>query len=434
MALSRFGVRVILWEMKPVKYSPAHMNPDFAELVCSNSFKSKGLAQASGLLQEEMKKLGSGVLEAAERTAVAAGQALAVDRVEFSRIITERISSDPMIEIVRGEFAILPENMHSIIATGPLGSEKASALLADLTGGEGLYFYDAMAPIIDGASIDREKAFFASRYGKGGDDYLNCPFTKEEFDRFFEALVQAEKVPARQFEEEKVFNACQPIEKLAESGDGTLRFGPMKPVGLIDPRTGKRPWAVLQLRREDTEGALWNMVGFQTKLKHGEQERVFRMIPGLENAVFHRLGSLHRNTYVDGPKLLDSQLRLRKKPWVQLAGQITGVEGYLESAAMGLWAGINLGMRMNGVTPDAPPGDTALGALVTHVSHAPGLKFEPMNMNFGLLPALGVHMKDKAASKLLRSERALKSLETWLMEQEKRMEQTGSLRFKAPVG
>ena len=342
-----------------------------------------------------------------------AGQALAVDRAKFARLLTEEVESESRISVVREEFTDPDRERHTIIATGPLGSDAVAGVLETLTGGGGLYFYDAMAPIVEGASIDRSVAFPASRYGKGGDDYLNCPMTKEEFRRFFEALTTAATVPTREFEEEKVFSACQPIEKLAESGDGTLRFGPMKPVGLTDPRTGDRPYAVVQLRREDEAGERFNMVGFQTKLTHPEQVRVMRLIPGLENAVFHRLGSLHRNTYVDGPKVLDPWLRVRKSPWVQLAGQITGVEGYLESAAMGLWAGMNLAARLKGKTPDPPPPETALGALVKHVSEARGALYEPMNMNFGLLPPLGVNMRDKAASKALRSERALAGLDAW---------------------
>lgn len=416
LQLSRLGASVKLAEMKPNRFSPAHKSPFLAELVCSNSLKSSGLGQASGLLQEELRLLGSVVIDAALSHRVAAGQALAVERDGFSRSVTMAVEECKSVEIVREEATSVPSDRNVIIATGPLGSEAISTALGKLTGAEGLYFYDAMAPIIDGDSIDRNVAFFASRYGKGGDDYLNCPMDKDEFQRFFTELVAARKVATRDFEEEHVFQACQPIEKLAESGDGTLRFGPMKPVGLIDPRTGRRPWAVVQLRREDQEGLRWNMVGFQTKLAMPEQERVFRMIPGLENAVFHRLGSLHRNTYVDAPELLDPYLRLRKAPWVMLAGQITGVEGYLESAAMGLWAGLNLGLRLKGRTPSPPPQDTAIGALVGHLQSRGGRRFEPMNMNFGLLPPLGINMRDKAASKVLRSERALNSLKKWASE------------------
>jgi len=414
MQLARAGIGVRLFEMKPTKFSPAHQSENCAELVCSNSFKSQGLEQASGLLQEELVRLGSLVMASARMNSVAAGQALAVEREGFSAHITRVLQEEPLIELVRGEVVEIPDNCHTIVATGPLGSPAITSELARLTGERGLYFYDAMAPIVDGESIDRSVAYLASRYDKGGDDYLNCPFDREEFDRFFAALTAAEKVPTQDFEDEKVFNACQPIETLAASGDKTLRFGPMKPVGLVDPRTGRRPWAVVQLRREDAGGGSWNLVGFQTKLTHPEQERVFRLIPGLKKAVFNRLGSLHRNTYVDGPKCLDPYLRLRKYPWIQLAGQITGVEGYLESAATGLWAGRNLALRLNKMTPDPPPRDTALGSLIAHVYSAPVKKYEPMNMNFGLLPPLGINMRDKAASKRARSQRALDALQTWL--------------------
>ncbi len=418
LQLSRRGIRVKLYEMKPARFSPAHSNPDLAELVCSNSLKSEGLGQASGLLQEELRALGSIVIGTAEKCRVAAGQALAVERGEFSRLITEAVEAEEGIELIREEFCTLPADAHTIIATGPLGSECIGEELKRLTGDEGLYFYDAMAPIIDGETIDTSVAFAASRYDKGGPDYLNCPMTREEFDRFFAELVSARKVATRNFEEERVFQACQPIEVLAAKGDKTLLFGPMKPVGLIDPRSGNRPHAVVQLRREDPEGRLWNMVGFQTKLAYPEQERVFRLIPGLENAAFHRLGSLHRNTFIDGPRHLDAYLRMRKSPWVQLAGQITGVEGYLESAAMGLWAGLNLALRLTGRTPSPPPELCGIGALVKHVYANPAKKYEPMNMNFGILPPLGERMRDKKAAKLKRAERALTALESWIAENE----------------
>jgi methylenetetrahydrofolate--tRNA-(uracil-5-)-methyltransferase len=414
LQLARRGVKVRLSEMKPGSYSKAHKSPDLAELVCSNSLKSMGLGQASGLLQEEMRLLGSAVIDAAFENRVAAGQALAVDRARFSRLLTEMVEKEPLIELVREEVSGIPRDRYSIIATGPLTSAPLAKSIEGITGSGELYFYDAMAPIIDGETIDEAVAFRASRYGKGGDDYLNCPMNKEEFDLFFDELLKAQKVPTKDCEEERVFSACQPIEVIAESGSKTLRFGPMKPVGLVDPRTGERPWAAVQLRREDAEGQRWSMVGFQTKLVYGEQERVFRLIPGLEKAQFYRLGSLHRNTYVDGPKVLDGYLRLRKAPWVSLAGQITGVEGYLESAAMGIWAGLNLALRLTGRTPPIPPVETALGALINHVTHSPGKKFEPMNMNFGILPPLGTRMRDKEESKRLRSERALGGLENWM--------------------
>ena len=411
--LARRGVRVRLYEMKPARFSPAHRSPDLAELVCSNSLKAMGLAQASGLLQEELRCLGSLVLGAALVHRVPAGQALAVDRERFAQEVTRRLEAEPLVEIVREEVKRVPRDGLVIVATGPLTSDALAEDLRTLTGAEALYFYDAMAPIVEGDSIDRTVAFPASRYGKGGDDYLNCPMTEEEFERFYRALVGARTVPTRDFEEERVFQACQPIETLAARGPKTLLFGPMKPVGLVDPRTGKRPYAVVQLRREDAAGERWNLVGFQTKLAYPEQERVFRLIPGLENARFHRLGSLHRNTYVDGPRLLDRYLRLRRHPWIQLAGQITGVEGYLESAAMGLWAGLNLALRLEGRTPDPPPPETALGALVEHVAASPRRPFEPMNINFGLLPPLERRVRDKRKMREAKAARALEALEAW---------------------
>ncbi len=412
--LARRGVPVRLVEMKPLRFSPAHRSPLLAELVCSNSLKATGLAQASGLLQEELSRLGSVVMEAAGRHRVPAGQALAVDREAFSREVTDRVLGAPGVESVREEAVEVPPSGHVVVASGPLTSEALASSLAGLTGSGSLYFYDAMAPIVEGDSIDRSVAFAASRYGKGGDDYLNCPMSREEFDRFFEALTSARVVPTRDFEEERVFQGCQPLETLAARGPKTLLFGPMKPVGLEDPRTGRRPWAVVQLRREDASGERWNLVGFQTKLAHPEQERVFRLIPGLEKAVFHRLGSLHRNTYVDGPRLLDRYLRLRRHPRVQLAGQITGVEGYLESAAMGLWAGLNLALRLEGRTPDPLPPETAVGALIAHVTASPTRPFEPMNLNFGLLPPLEERVRDKKAVKEAKARRAVEALDAWM--------------------
>lgn len=411
--LARRGVAVRLFEMRPVRTTPAHRGPWLAELVCSNSLKAEGLGQASGLLHEELRRLGSLLLEVAQAHRVPAGQALAVDREGFAREATARLAAEPLVEIVREEVTAAVGEDHTILATGPLTSDSLAASLGALTGAGSLYFYDAMAPIVEGDSVDRSVAFAASRYGKGGDDYLNCPFTREEFERFYEALTSARTVPTRDFEEERVFQACQPIETLAAKGPKTLLFGPMKPVGLDDPRTGRRPYAVVQLRREDAEGQRWNLVGFQTKLAHPEQERVFRLIPGLASARFHRLGSLHRNTFVDGPKILDRYLRLRKTPWVQLAGQLTGVEGYVESAGSGLWAGLNLALRLEGRTPDPLPPETALGALVEHAAASPTRPFQPMNVNFGLLPPLGVKIRDKKKVKEEKARRALEALDAW---------------------
>jgi len=414
LQLARRGIRVRLFEMKPVKYTEAHSSPDLGELVCSNSLKAMGLGQASGLLQEEMSRLGSAVIDVALTNRVAAGQALAVNREDFSKALTRLIEEEPLINLVREEGTSLPKDRYTIVATGPLTSEGMAEAISKVTGDEDLYFYDAMAPIIEGDSIDLNIAFAASRYEKGGPDYLNCPMTREEFERFFTALTNSETVPTRNFEKERVFQGCQPIETLAAKGEKTLLFGPMKPVGFTDPRTGKRPHALLQLRREDEAGQRWNMVGFQTKLTYPEQKRVFRLIPGLEEARFYRLGSLHRNTYVDGPRVLDGYLRARRAPWVQFAGQITGVEGYLESAAMGIWAGLNLALRLSGKTPDLPPEESGIGSLVRHVYSAPGKRYEPMNMNFGILPPLGIRMKDKKEAKRLRAERALKALDGWM--------------------
>lgn len=411
--LARRGVAVRLFEMKPARFSPAHHSPFLCELVCSNSLKATGLGQGSGLLQEELQSLGSLVLEAAHAHRVAAGQALAVDREAFARHVTRALEDHPLVELVRREVEELPREGYTVVATGPLTSDALAPALAERAGADALYFYDAVAPIVEGNSIDRSRSYLGSRYGKGGDDYLNCPLTRDEFDAFYEALLTAEKVPAREFEKEKVFQACQPLETLAARGPKTLLFGPMKPVGLDDPATGRRPHAVVQLRREDADGERWNLVGFQTKLTYPEQERVFRLIPALAGARFYRLGSLHRNTYVDGPRLLDRYLRVRKTPWIQLAGQLTGVEGYLESAAAGLWAGLNLALRLAGNTPDPLPPETALGALMEHVSASPAKPYEPMNVNFGLLPPLGVNMRDKAKVKEEKARRALQALEGW---------------------
>jgi methylenetetrahydrofolate--tRNA-(uracil-5-)-methyltransferase len=412
--LARQGVRVRLHEMKPERFSPAHQSLLLAELVCSNSLKSEGPTQASGLLQRELVRLGSILMKAAFANRVPAGQAVAVNREGFARHATTALEGEPLVEIVREEVRAIPRGKQVIVASGPLTSDALAHCLREQTGAESLYFYDAMAPIVEGDSIDRSIAFAASRYGKGGEDYLNCPMDRAEFERFYAALTSAETVPTRNFEEERVFQACQPIEILATKGPKTLLFGALKPVGLEDPRTGRRPHAVVQLRREDAEGQRWNLVGLQTKLTYPEQKRVFRLIPGLEKARFHRLGSLHRNTYVDGPRLLDRYLRLRKSPWIQLAGQLTGVEGYLESAATGLWAGLNLALRLEGKTPDPLPPETALGALLTHVTASPAKTFEPMNMNFGILPPLGVRIRDKKKVKEEKARRAGEALETWL--------------------
>jgi methylenetetrahydrofolate--tRNA-(uracil-5-)-methyltransferase len=409
------GVAVTLYEMKPARFSPAHTLPSLAELVCSNSLRGASLENAVGLLKEEMRRTGSLFMEAADATQVPAGGALAVDRELFSRFITERIDAHPLITVVREEVTEIPEQGIVVIASGPLTSEPLARAISRLTGPY-LYFYDAIAPIVTASSIDHGTVFRASRYGKGdGDDYLNCPMTREEYDAFMAALLAAEKVPTRDFEKLIHFEGCMPVEEMASRGHDTLRFGPMKPVGLADPRSGREPHAVVQLRMENREGTMYNMVGFQTKLTYPEQKRVFSMIPGLENAEFVRLGSMHRNTFINAPTILASTLRMKAEPRILFAGQITGVEGYVESAATGFIAGVNASLlALQG--PDAeltvPPDTTAHGALVSHITGADPKHFQPMNVNYGLFPALEGKIR-KAERRRLLAERALRDLETW---------------------
>jgi len=412
------GVAVTLHEMKPARFSQAHTLPTLAELVCSNSLRGASLENAVGLLKEEMRRLGSLFMEAADATQVPAGGALAVDREIFSRFITERIESHPLISLVRDEVTKIPGDGIVVIASGPLTSEPLAKAIEELTGPY-LYFYDAIAPIVTSTSIDYDTVFRASRYGKGdGDDYLNCPLTREEYDAFVAALLAADKVPTRDFEKLIHFEGCMPVEELASRGHDTLRFGPMKPVGLVDPRSGREPHAVVQLRMENREGTMFNLVGFQTKLTYPEQQRVFRMIPGLEQAEFVRLGSMHRNTFINAPTLLAPDLRMKGEPRILFAGQITGVEGYVESAASGFIAGVNAALlALHG--PDAklpvPPAATAHGALVRHVTGADPKHFQPMNVNYGLFPELAGRVK-KAEKRKLLAERALKELEEWRSE------------------
>jgi len=409
---SSLGVEVLLLEMKPLRFSPAHRSENLAELVCSNSLKAESLANASGLLKEELRRLNSLIMRAAHATRVPAGGALAVDREAFSDFVTRSLMNDQRITIKRMYVERIPEGDPVIIATGPLTEGPLAEELCEICGSEGLYFYDAIAPIVAGDSIDMTIAFKASRYGKGGDDYINCPMTREQYYAFVEELLAAEKVPSRDFEKEIFFGGCMPIEAMAEKGKETLAFGPMKPVGLKDPRTGKRPFAVVQLRPEDRFGQLYNMVGFQTKLTHREQLRVFRMIPGLQNARFHRLGSFHRNTYINAPKSLLPTLQTRKRPELFIAGQLTGVEGYLESTAMGLLAGLNAARRCLGLPLLVPPDTTAIGALVHYITSASPVGFQPMNVNFGLFPPLEEGVP-KANRKAAIVERALRDLERW---------------------
>ena len=409
---ARRGVPVLLREMKPEKFSPAHHLEGLAELVCSNSLRGESLENAVGLLKEELRRGGSLFMEAADATRVPAGGALAVDRDIFSRYITDRITAHPLIELVRGEVADIPAAGFVVVASGPLTSDALAGRIGELAGPY-LYFYDAIAPIVAADSIDRARVFCASRYGKGeGDDYLNCPLDGEEYRAFVAALVAGEKVPVRDFEKVVHFEGCMPVEELAARGVETLRFGPMKPVGLVDPRTGAEPHAVVQLRKENREGTLYNLVGFQTKLTYADQKRVFRMLPGLENAEFARLGSMHRNTFINAPQLLLPTFQMKREPRILIAGQITGVEGYVESAASGFLAGLNAARLACGVPPTGPPAATAMGSLVGHIANADTKHFQPMNVNYGLFPGLPGRVKKKERRTRL-AERALMEFEQW---------------------
>jgi methylenetetrahydrofolate--tRNA-(uracil-5-)-methyltransferase len=414
--LARRRVPVRLYEMRPVRTTEAHRSEALAELVCSNSFRSASLDTAVGLLKEEMRRLGSLVMEVADRTRVPAGSALAVDRDHFAGQVTAAIAGRSEITVVREEIAEIPDGV-SIIATGPLTSAALSSALQRLLGQRYLYFYDAIAPIITAESIDRRIAFGASRYDKGGDDYLNCPMTRDEYYAFIEAVLGAETVPTRDFERCVYFEGCMPIEEMARRGRDTLAFGPMRPVGLVDPRTGARPFAVVQLRQDNHEATLYNLVGFQTRMKHPEQRRVLRLIPGLERAEFVRLGSLHRNTFVNSPALLQPTLQLREHPRTLLAGQLIGVEGYVESAATGLLAAINAANLMSGAAPVVPPASTALGALLRYITDRRRRDFQPMNANYGLFPHLATRERGRAKRQQLAS-RAAAHLEAWIIEQD----------------
>lgn len=411
--VAKQGCPVRLLEMKPERFSPAHRSPFLAELVCSNSLRSQDRSSAVGLLKAEMEFLGSLVMESARLHPVPAGKSLAVDREAFAQTITHKIHSHPLIERIVREVIALPDQGPVILASGPLTTDELARDLGRVLTADHLHFYDAIAPIVYQDSINMDKAYLGSRYGHGGADYINCPLDEREYAVFLDHLLQAEQVPLHSFEEARYFEGCLPIEIMAQRGRDTLRFGPMKPVGLPEPRTGKIPHAVVQLRQDNTSGTLFNMVGFQTKLKWPEQERIFRLIPGLEKAVFARLGSIHRNTFVNGPEVLLPSLQLKKNPAVFLAGQITGVEGYVESSAMGILAGINAGRLLGNKTPVIPPATTAMGALVNHVSQQPKKNFQPMNVNFGLFPPL-----DKRVSRPLRggcyAERALADFKSWM--------------------
>jgi methylenetetrahydrofolate--tRNA-(uracil-5-)-methyltransferase len=408
---AKLGLKVRLYEMRPQNITPAHNTYYLGELVCSNSLKSDSLDNASGLLKEEMRRLNSIVIETADNTRVPAGKALAVDRIEFSQYLTKKIEENPLIELIREEITEIPASVNGpiIIATGPLTSESLSKEIRRITGSTHLYFYDAISPIIDAETMDYSKIFRASRYGKGEEhegDYLNCPMSEDEYYRFIEKILNAEKVETREFEKSLYFESCLPIEVMAERGMDTLRFGPMKPIGLTDPRTGKTPFAVVQFRMENRDGTMYNIVGFQTKLTYPEQRRVFRMIPGLESAEFMRYGSMHRNTFINSPKLLHPTLQLKGNELVFFAGQIVGVEGYVESAAMGIISGINAARISMEAEPIVPPPETAIGALIRYITDQGVKDFQPMNINFGLFPPLpnGVH---KSERRRLIVERAL---------------------------
>ena len=415
--LARRGIAVELHEMKPHKYTPAHHYTGFAELVCSNSLKAMRLESAAGLLKEEMRMLGSLTMQCAAQSAVSAGGALAVDRTRFSDLVTQAIRQEPLITVVEGEVEQIPAGP-VIIATGPLTSQSLSEAIANRCGRGHLSFFDAAAPIVSRDSIDMEKVFFAARYDRGEADYINCPFNKEEYEAFWQELVNAEPAPLHEFDKRdfKVYEGCMPIEVLAKRGADTIRFGPLKPVGLRDPRTGHRPWAAVQLRREDADGSMFNIVGFQTNLKFPEQKRVFSMIPGLENAEFLRYGVMHRNTFIDSPRLLNSDFSLRDDELTYFAGQITGVEGYIESAASGIVAGTNLARKLAGKNPLPLPRNCMIGALSAYISDPAVADFQPMGCNMGLLPSPETHIKDKRLRYEAVAHKAIESLAAVLKE------------------
>jgi methylenetetrahydrofolate--tRNA-(uracil-5-)-methyltransferase len=426
---ARRGVAVELFEMRPVRSTPAHQTGDFAELVCSNSLKSDSVNTAPWLLKEEMRRAGSLLLEIARACAVPAGHALAVDRTTFAAKVTEAVSREPLITVRREEVTRIDENQITVVATGPLTSDGLADEIARLSQGgasptEGsdppvaiphhLYFYDSISPIVEAESIDMEKVYLAARYDKGTADYINCPMSKEEYDRFYDALVSAESVEEREWEKLNYFEGCLPIEEIARRGRDTLRFGPMKPVGLRDPRSGKSPHAVVQLRQENLRANSYNLVGFQNHLKFGDQARVLRLIPGLENARFLRYGQIHRNTYINGPTLLRDTLQMKAHPGVLFAGQICGVEGYVESIATGLMAGMHAAALASGADAVAPPRKSAFGSLVHYVTQADAKNFQPANITFDLLPALEKRVRDRQERHRLQCEAALRDFDGWM--------------------
>ena len=408
--LARRGIGVRLVEMKPGKMTPAHSSPYFAELVCSNSLRSDELSNAVGLLKAEMRRMGSLIMESADKNKVAAGGALAVDREGFSRYITDKLAAHPNVEIVAEEAVDIPDG-EVVVATGPLSSDAIAERIAALCPGSDLHFYDAVAPIVTLESVDMDSAFFASRYDKGTADYVNCPMDKDEYLAFIRELCGAKEAAVHGFDDGAVFEGCMPVEVMARRGVDTLRYGPLKPVGLVDPRTGRENYAVVQLRRDNADGTIYNMVGFQTHLTWGEQKRVFSMIPALRNAEFVRYGVMHRNTYLNSPKLLDRYYRLRSEPRISFAGQMTGVEGYVESAASGMLVGIETAARLMGLEPVDFPQETAIGALGLYISGGSVGDFQPMNINFGIITPLGYRVKGKRNKNAVISERSLEIIE-----------------------
>ena len=411
--LAERGIKVNLIEMRPVKQTPAHHTDKFAELVCSNSLRGNALTNGVGVLKEEMRRLDSLIIAAADKARVPAGGALAVDRHDFAGYITDTLKNHPNVTVLNKEIHSIPEG-HTIIATGPLTTEHLAKEIVEITGKDQLYFYDAAAPIIEKDSIDMDKVYLKSRYDKGEAAYLNCPMTEEEFNRFYDAVLEAEVAPVNEFEKEKYFEGCMPFEVMAGRGHKTLLFGPMKPVGLEDPKTGKRPYAVVQLRQDDAAGTLYNIVGFQTHLKWGAQKEVIQLIPGLENVDIVRYGVMHRNTFINSPDVLNEKYELISQPNIQFAGQMTGVEGYVESAASGLVAGINLAHKILGKGEVVFPRETMIGSMAYYISHAKNNKnFQPMNANFGLLPSLETRIKDKKERYEAQANRALDYLENF---------------------
>ncbi len=418
--LANQGVQVHLYEQKPLHFSPAHQKEGFAELICSNSLKAERLDSASGLLKEEMRLMGSSLLGCAEKTRVAAGGALAVDRDAFSQEVTQLVENHPNITLHRQRVEQIDERAPVLVATGPLTDGPLAADIQRLIGGQSLSFYDAAAPIVTAESLDMEKVFAASRYGRGEADYLNCPFNKAEYEAFYEALSTAERAPLHDFDADgnlTVYEGCMPIEVMAGRGPDTMRFGPLRPVGLTDPRTGHRPWANVQLRSENRQNTMYNLVGFQTNLKFGEQKRVFSLIPGLEHAEFVRYGVMHRNTFLNSPKLMAENLALKAHPNVWFAGQITGFEGYMESAACGLLAARSILAALEGRTMTPPPADTMCGALIRYIT-SENKDFQPMGSNMGILPPLETHIRDKRERYAALAERAVADMKAWLEAQQ----------------